>query len=125
MARGPKKYFPGEFEGSAASKMVQVIRQLGFNEELRIDVGVITKLNPMEITFYDGIWFEEDEFTLPERLTKHYEYHNGVKVAVDPHLMVGDWLIGLYDDQDMRYAVIDRIKKSEANEWIEPEGSIE
>lgn len=124
MARGPKKYFPGENEGDVYSRMVQVIRQLGYNEELSIDVGVITKLNPMEITFSDGTWFEEDDFTLPERLTKHIEYHNGVKVTVDPRLTEGDWLIGLYDDQDMRYAVIDRIKKSEADEWIEPEGSV-
>lgn len=127
MARGPRQYFPGENEGDVYSRMVQVIRQLGYNEELRLDVGVITKLNPMEITIVGGggIVLEEDDFTLPERLTKHYEYHNGNLVEVDPRLKVGDCVIGISDEYDFRYMIVDRIKKAEADEWIEPEGSIE
>lgn len=123
MARGPRQYFPGENEGDVYSRMVQVIRQLGFNEDLRLDVGVITKLNPMEITIVGGggIVFEEEDFTLPERLTKHYEYHNGNRVEVDPRLKVGDCVIGISDEHDFRYMIVDRIKKSEADEWIEGE----
>lgn len=121
-----RKYMPGDFYGDTpANKMVQLMAKIGHNDELQLDVGFITNLNPMEIKLQDGLLLDEEDFSLPERLTKHYEWHNGTRVAVDPKLKIGDALIGIMDEVWPRYMVVDRISKSEAEEWIEPEGSIE
>jgi len=121
MASDIRKYTPGDFYGhSPAIKMVELITRIGYNQELQLDIGHITNISPMEITLVDGLLLEEDDFTLPERLTKHYEWHNGIKVAVDPRIMVDDAVIGIMDEHKGNYMIVDRIKKSEADEWIEP-----
>lgn len=115
MAADKRSYFPGEKEGSLAARMVQLIREYGFNQELKVDEGVITKINPIEVTLADGLVLEdEDFFTLPERLKVHTEWHNGLPVTVDPRLSVGDCVIGIMDEFTGNYMIVDRIK-SEAD----------
>lgn len=115
MAADKRSYFPGEREGSAASRFVQLIREYGHNQELQVDEAVITKINPIQVTLADGLVLEDEDFIiLPERLKVHTEWHNGIAVTVDPRLSVGDCVVGIMDESTGDYMVVDRIK-SEAD----------
>jgi len=104
-----KKYFPGELEGDGFSKLTQVIAQVGYNCELRVEVGEVTKASPsLEITLSDGLTLEADDLTLAQHITNYTLKINGNDAVIDNALKVGERVILISDDDTDEYFVMDR-----------------
>ena len=104
-----KKYFPGELEGDGFSKLTQVIAQVGYNREMRIEVGEVTKAPPsLEIVLNDGLTLEADDLTLAQHITNYTLKINGNDAVIDNALKVGERVILISDDDTDEYFVIDR-----------------
>lgn len=104
-----KKYFPGELEGDGFSKLTQVIAQVGYNRDMRIEIGEVTMAPPsLEITLNDGLVLEVDDLILAQHITKYTLNINGSNAVIDNELKVGDRVILISDDDTDEYFVIDR-----------------
>ena len=105
-----KKYFPGELEGDGFSKLTQVIAQVGYNREMRIEVGEVTKApTSLEITLNDGLVLEADDLILAKCITKYTLNINGNDAVIDNSLKVGERVILISDDDTDEYFVIDKV----------------
>lgn len=67
------KYESSELEGSGASKLVQLIKQGGYNKDVNVEIGTVISAPPnLKIKIErDGIVLEKDDLTVAEHLTRH------------------------------------------------------
>lgn len=84
-------------EGSAASRMVQLMRKYGYNKDVTIEVAtVITPLPDLSVRLSDGMTLDQDDLII-SRLVASYALKKGDQVIV-----IGD------DDTD-NYFVVDAV----------------
>lgn len=67
------KYESSELEGSGASKLVQLIKQGGYNKDVNVEIGTVVSAPPnLKIKIErDDIILEKDDLTVAEHLTRH------------------------------------------------------
>ena len=68
-------------EGSGAARFVQLMRQHGYNKDIEIQLGKVTKISPIEISLESGIALEEDDLIIAEGLSK-------LSLAVDDQVIL-------------------------------------
>lgn len=68
-----KRYMPDELEGKGASMLTQVIRQIGYNKDLNVEIGTVVSAAPdLKIKIErDQIVLEKDDLLVAEHLTRH------------------------------------------------------
>lgn len=99
---------------NATAELRSVIAEIGFNRTVDIEFGVVVNDAPLKIAM-DGvnIPFGIEELVLSERLTKHkiaIEIDGEVRTAmVNGELRSGDRVALIYDEDQYKYVVIDRV----------------
>lgn len=99
---------------NASAELRDAIKEVGFNRTLDIEFGVVVDDDPLKVSM-DGvsILFGVEELVLSERLTKHeihIEIDGEVRMAtVNGELRRGDRIALIYDQDQYKYVVIDRV----------------
>lgn len=104
-------------EGSPSAKMIQIIREYGFNEEMSIEVGTVISISPLSIHLEsDGINLDRDDLIISEHLCKHDRSVNFKvgdvtvnKITFNAHLKKNDRVILIGDNDTQMYYLIDKV----------------
>ena len=99
---------------NASAELRDAIKEVGFNRTLDIEFGVVVDDAPLKISMNGvDILFEVEELVLTQRLTKHeieIEIDGEVRSAtVNGELRRGDFVALVYDQEQHKYVVIDRV----------------
>lgn len=109
-------------EGNAASQLVQLMRQHGYNKDIEIELGTITGAPPELKLRIDNmpIELEADDLVIAERLTKHVRKVRTATteaalaaapvtyIQYEDELSVGDRVIVAATDSGQTYMILDR-----------------
>ncbi|MGC4378408.1 hypothetical protein WD019_16005 [Fictibacillus sp. Mic-4] len=82
-------------EGSAASRMIQLIRKHGYNRDITIEIGTVATTLPNLSINIDGVTLDMDDLILSA-------------TAEERRLQPGDTVIVIGDDDTQFYYVIDK-----------------
>lgn len=104
-----------QMEGDAGSQFVQMIRALGHNKDVDVELGTVVAAAPSIRVRLDGmsIDLEADDLVVAAHLTKHkrrIRINDGAEQVYEfmDELAVGDRVIVLTADEGQSYYVIDR-----------------
>lgn len=104
-------------EGSSAAKLVQFMREYGFNEEMSIEVGTIASISPISIHLEsDGLILDKDDLIIAEHLTNHKRSVSLMignihvtEIEFKTPLIIGDQVIVIGDNDTQFYYIFDRV----------------
>lgn len=108
-----------QIEGSPAAKMVQIIREKGFNKEMSIEVGiVISPLPDIKIRIGSNeLELDKDDLIVAEHLTEHTRLIAPIvignttvsQITFKNCLKVGDKVTVVGDNDTQYYYVINKV----------------
>lgn len=99
---------------NASAELRDAIKEVGFNRTLDIEFGVVVNDAPLKVSM-DGVsvLFGVEELVLSERLTKHeiqIDIDGELRSAtVNGELRRGERVALIYDQDQYKYVVIDRV----------------
>lgn len=107
-----------QIEGSTSSKLVQLIRQLGFNQEMTIEVGKVVSVSPISIHLEsDNLVLDSDDLIMSEHLTEHTRLVEATtsdggkltQITFKNALKPGNQVIVIGDEETQLYYVFDKV----------------
>jgi hypothetical protein len=105
-----------KLEGKPTSQLRQVIKDIGFNQEMGMEIGVVTAAPPaLKIKLLShAIELDQDDLIVCQHLTKHtrsIKIDGGTVQTLEfqDELKVGDTVILLEITETQNYIVLDRM----------------
>lgn len=103
-------------EGNGASRMVQLMRAIGYNEDVKFHVATVKSVAPFAIRLPgDNFDITDDLLTISQSILPHSRtaiINGGESVTVayqDGYIKVGDEVIAVETNKGQRYLVLEKV----------------